>query len=191
MWGWSAPLCLLYLSSICAAADAFQVDTMLGYETAQALHLFYIYSVGIVCRRTDSARCKAADSGDPCRNLARWQRPRAAQHVHERQKAGALDCVSSAMPLCALFTLDSGRCRHTQDDKSILSEQSLKAKRNAWQPSFADRRVRDSLEYAEFKNYIWQNPVKRGLARTAEEYPYSSAHPSFRATVGMLAQRQG
>jgi hypothetical protein len=55
----------------------------------------------------------------------------------------------------------------------------LKVKKEIWQPSFFDRRVRDSLEYQKFKDYIWQNPVKRFLAKTPEEYPYSSAHPSF------------
>jgi putative transposase len=74
---------------------------------------------------------------------------------------------------------------------SFQLNKNLKAKRDIWQPSFVDRRVRDSLEYAKFKDYIWQNPVKRRLARTPEEYPYRSAHPSFRATVGMLAHRQG
>jgi len=44
------------------------------------------------------------------------------------------------------------------------------------QPSFFDRRIRNSLEYQKYKDYIWQNPVKRGLARTPEEYP---ANPAF------------
>jgi putative transposase len=48
-----------------------------------------------------------------------------------------------------------------------------------WQPSYYDRRVRDAEEYVAFKHYIHQNPVKRGLAKTAEEYPYSSAYPGF------------
>jgi len=34
---------------------------------------------------------------------------------------------------------------------SFELNKSLKAKRDVWQPSFFDRRVRDSLEYAEFK----------------------------------------
>jgi putative transposase len=72
---------------------------------------------------------------------------------------------------------------------SFQLNKNLKAKRDIWQPSFADRRVRDSLEYAKFKDYIWQNPVKRGLVRTAEEYPYSSAHPSFRVRMDPVAQR--
>jgi len=59
-------------------------------------------------------------------------------------------------------------------DFSFQLNKNLKTKREIWQPSFADRRVRDSIEYAKFKDYIWQNPVKRGWVRTAEEYPYSS-----------------
>jgi REP-associated tyrosine transposase len=70
---------------------------------------------------------------------------------------------------------------------SFQLNKNLKAKRDIWQPSFADRRVRDSIEYAKFKD--WQNPVRRGLVRTAEEYPYSSAHPSFRGRLDLVPQR--
>jgi len=48
-----------------------------------------------------------------------------------------------------------------------------------WQPSYYDRRVRDVEDYINFKYYIRQNPVKRGLAKAPEEYPYSSAHLGF------------
>ncbi len=48
-----------------------------------------------------------------------------------------------------------------------------------WQPSYYDRRVRDAEDYINFKHYIRENPVKRGLCNSAEEYPYSSAHPGF------------
>jgi|SRR5581483_3177516 len=48
-----------------------------------------------------------------------------------------------------------------------------------WQPSYYDRRVRDEIEYGNFRDYIRQNPVKRGLAQRAEFYPYSSASPNF------------
>jgi putative transposase len=72
---------------------------------------------------------------------------------------------------------------------SFQLNKNLKAKRDIWQPSFVDRRVRDSLEYAKFKDYVRQNPVKRGLARMAEEYSYSSAHPSFRGKLDPVPQR--
>jgi len=72
---------------------------------------------------------------------------------------------------------------------SFRLNKSLKVKREVWQPSFVDRRVRDSLEYQRFKDYIWQNPVERFLVRSPEEYPYSSAHPSFRSSLDPVPQR--
>jgi len=48
-----------------------------------------------------------------------------------------------------------------------------------WQTSFNDRRVREADEYRRMREYIHQNPVRRGLVATPEEYPYSSAHPGF------------
>ena len=62
---------------------------------------------------------------------------------------------------------------------SFQLNKNQKSKRAPWQPSFFDRRIRDSLEYQKYKDYIWQNPVKRGLVQTSEEYPYSSANPRF------------
>jgi REP-associated tyrosine transposase len=43
-----------------------------------------------------------------------------------------------------------------------------------WEKSFYDRRVREPAEYRAFCLYVQQNPVKRGLASAANEYPYSS-----------------
>jgi len=48
-----------------------------------------------------------------------------------------------------------------------------------WQPSYYDRRVREVEDYMNFKCYIRRNPVKLGLAKTPEEYHYSSAYPGF------------
>jgi putative transposase len=63
---------------------------------------------------------------------------------------------------------------------SFRLNKNLKVKKDVWQPSFLDRRIRDSLEYQKFKDYIWQNPVKQFLAKTPEQYPYSSANPGFK-----------
>ncbi len=56
-----------------------------------------------------------------------------------------------------------------------------------WQPSYHDRRVRDVREYRAFRQYIHQNPARKGLAVEGEGYPYSSASPRFR--VEDLPQR--
>jgi putative transposase len=48
-----------------------------------------------------------------------------------------------------------------------------------WQPSYYERRVRETEGCSNFKYYIRRNPVERGLAETPEDYPYRSAHPGF------------
>jgi putative transposase len=60
-----------------------------------------------------------------------------------------------------------------------LGKSGLKLKA-VWQPSYYEHRVRDEEEYARMRNYIHQNPVRRGLAGVATEYPYSSANTSRR-----------
>ncbi len=49
-----------------------------------------------------------------------------------------------------------------------------------WQKSFYDHRVRDADEYQRARVYIHENPVRRGLARTPSEFPYSSASGKFK-----------
>ena len=47
--------------------------------------------------------------------------------------------------------------------------------RAVWEQRYYDRQVRDANEFAEFSQYIWQNPVRKGLVENVEDYPYSSA----------------
>jgi len=49
-----------------------------------------------------------------------------------------------------------------------------------WQRGFTDHRIRDSQDFERHRDYIHQNPVKRGLVEKAVEYRYSSAFPGFR-----------
>jgi putative transposase len=44
-----------------------------------------------------------------------------------------------------------------------------------WQEESYDHLVRNSFEFDRIENYIVQNPVKAGLVRSAEKYPWSSA----------------
>ena len=48
-----------------------------------------------------------------------------------------------------------------------------------WQRGFSETRLYDAEHFAKVKEYIAQNPVKRGLAASSAEYPYSSAHGGF------------
>jgi putative transposase len=49
-----------------------------------------------------------------------------------------------------------------------------------WQRGFTDHRIRDAEDFVNHRDYIHQNPVKRGLVETAAEYRYSSAFPGFK-----------
>lgn len=45
-----------------------------------------------------------------------------------------------------------------------------------WQRGFSEVRIHDAKSLGQVTQYIFQNPVKRGLAGSPPEYLYSSAH---------------
>ncbi len=49
-----------------------------------------------------------------------------------------------------------------------------------WQRGFADHRIRDAEDFAQHRDYIHQNPVKRRMVERATEYRYCSAYPGFK-----------
>jgi putative transposase len=61
---------------------------------------------------------------------------------------------------------------------SFRVKNELRRSFEIWQPGFTDRRVRVG-EYERFQTYIDQNPVKAGLAKSPEEYPYGSASGKY------------
>jgi len=58
---------------------------------------------------------------------------------------------------------------------SFRAKRELGFVHEIWQPSYYDRRVRDETEFLAFREYIRQNPVKKGLIASAEKYEYGSA----------------
>lgn len=48
-----------------------------------------------------------------------------------------------------------------------------------WQRGFSEVRVYESTAFERFREYISENPVKRGLARRAVEFAFSSASGRF------------
>lgn len=49
-----------------------------------------------------------------------------------------------------------------------------------WQPEYFDRVIRDETHWMSAVEYIHQNPVKAGLVKSAEEWPFSSAAQEYR-----------
>ena len=48
-----------------------------------------------------------------------------------------------------------------------------------WQAESYDHLVRSQAEFKRIEHYIIQNPVRAGLARSEEEYPWSSAFGGY------------
>lgn len=57
-----------------------------------------------------------------------------------------------------------------------------------WQRGFSEVRVEDRATFLAYREYIDQNPVKAGLARTPEEFPYCSAYLKKQKRAGAKAQ---
>ena len=66
---------------------------------------------------------------------------------------------------------------------SYRARKELSMKGTVWQRGFSEDRVTSREEFFAFRKYIYENPVRARLARTAEEYPFSSAHPRFKAAA--------
>lgn len=48
-------------------------------------------------------------------------------------------------------------------------------KPSPWQTRFFDHKIRNDESLHQKCEYVWMNPVRRGLARKPEEYPWSGA----------------
>ena len=59
---------------------------------------------------------------------------------------------------------------------SFRRKKELGLEGEIWQRGFSGVRVFDRKSFLAYKKYIDDNPVKAGLATTAEDYPYCSAH---------------
>jgi len=62
---------------------------------------------------------------------------------------------------------------------SRLINQMWNRNGSVWQSRFYERIIRDEKEFWEKVNYIYNNPLKVGLAEAPEDYPYSSANPKI------------
>ncbi len=59
---------------------------------------------------------------------------------------------------------------------SFRRKKELGLEGEIWQRGFSEVRVLDRKSFLAYKKYIDDNPVKAGLAATAEDYPYCSAY---------------
>ena len=81
------------------------------------------------------------------------------------------------------FPLTISRLMESIKVGSTLRINAMRKERGLlWQRRFFDRALRTVKEYGEKVEYIHQNPVKAGLVRRAEDWPWSSVR-EFSGTV--------
>jgi putative transposase len=59
---------------------------------------------------------------------------------------------------------------------SFRAKKELGFKWEVWQKGFSEVQVVTEDGFVAYQNYIDENPVRAGLARSAEEYPYCSSY---------------
>jgi REP element-mobilizing transposase RayT len=62
----------------------------------------------------------------------------------------------------------------TDDEDEALSKHIAKIQLPLWQKRFYDHMIRDEQDFTRHLDYLHYNPVKHGLIRRPEAYPYSS-----------------
>jgi putative transposase len=65
----------------------------------------------------------------------------------------------------------------------------LRSKGDVWQASFTNHRIRDHEDFEDHRDYILMNPVRSGLCRRPESYPYCSAAGAMRMDLGPTAAK--
>jgi putative transposase len=70
---------------------------------------------------------------------------------------------------------------------SFRAKRELGIVHDIWQRGFSEERVRDRQSFLAHRKYIGENPVKRGLAETAEDYPYILFHLRNQKKTGAKA----
>ncbi len=74
---------------------------------------------------------------------------------------------------------------------SFRAKKEFGTKTEIWQRGFSDVRITDEASFRTHQKYIWENPVKAGLAKSPEEYPYGSAYFKKLKRAGAKAQGKG
>jgi putative transposase len=65
----------------------------------------------------------------------------------------------------------------------LSAVRSSRGERGVWQRRFWEHLIRDESDYAHHIEYCYINPVKHGLVRRVQDWPYSSFHRDVRAGI--------
>ena len=71
---------------------------------------------------------------------------------------------------------------------SYRARAELNFRGEIWQRGFTDERIRDAEQFLSVRQYIHNNPVRKGMVAAPESYPFSSANPKIQKSSGAKAR---
>ena len=71
---------------------------------------------------------------------------------------------------------------------SFRAKRELGFSGEVWQRGYSDVRVLDDQSFQQHREYIENNPVKAGLAKRPDEYPFGTAYLKMQKHAGAKAQ---
>ncbi len=78
----------------------------------------------------------------------------------------------------ATFTREFLRSGGTE--AAVTADHRRQRRRGVWQPRYWEHLIRDEEDYVQHRDYIHLNPVKHGLVKTPEAWPWSSVQEHLR-----------
>ncbi|MGK7244640.1 REP-associated tyrosine transposase [Buttiauxella agrestis] len=81
-----------------------------------------------------------------------------------------------------VWTLPANDSHYSQRWRAIKKTftKSFSGNTTVWQKRFWEHSIRDERDYQAHVDYVYINPVKHGLGKSASEWPYSSFHRDVR-----------
>ena len=71
---------------------------------------------------------------------------------------------------------------------SFRAKKELRFQGEIWQRGYSDVQILDDQSFQQHREYIDNNPVKAGLAKRPDEYPYGTAYLKKHKHAGAKAQ---
>ena len=106
---------------------------------------------------------------DVLRNYVQARKFQVHDFVIMRDHVHLLVTVSGAMSVEKAMQLVKGSF-------SFRAKKELEFAGEIWQRGFSDVRVRDQESFRAHQRYLYDNPVRAGMANSPEEYPYCSLY---------------
>ncbi len=72
-------------------------------------------------------------------------------------------------------------CRALPADEYRSTVRLFRGERGVWQRRYWEHLIRDDEDYRRHVDYVYVNPLKHGLVRRVQDWPYSSFHRDVRA----------